>query len=428
MRLVFIKDTIIKINVILEFGALIMRKEPSPRSLLVYPALLSIWLSISCAALFYTDIKTAMAGVLILAAVAAATLGAFSLALAFGINIITIIVYSAMIYVVYDLNPSSMLLIVTFVTAEIGTAILAWNTNKQFLSVNRMMERDKLLIDEMRINDDKTGLMRFHYALRVISNEIARGIRYGTPFSILMMKMNEWDHLAETMGLESREGLMKEICETLQTSSRNVDTLFINMDKIGIILPETNREGAIVIAQRLEEQINRKTKLTPRTGIVCFPIDSIGEDDLVRKCDSALKFAEETGTTRVVYQDIVKSEGSSINQFFTKSLDVYESKNKKNEAEEKDTAAGVEETDVHFCGIHNLKDIENLQKILKKVPEIEIIRLIDFSESEIIFRIGMEHTKLSDKLIHFLDIPNITIEDRKNVIVIRLDPSIEIKS
>ncbi len=404
-----------------------MKKVPSPRSLLVYPALLCIWLSISCAALFYTDIKTSMAGVMILAAVAAATLGVFSLALVYGINIITIIVYTAMIYVIYGLNPSSMLVIITFVTAEIGTAILAWNTNRQFLSVTRQVERDKLLIDEMRINDEKTGLMRYHYARRVLSNEIARGLRYGTPFAILLMKMDEWDHLAETIGLEAREELLKDISEALISGCRNADTLFVNMDKIGIILPETNRDGAVVIAQRLEDQVNRKTRRIPRTGIVCFPSDSIGEDDLVRKSEIALKYAEDMRISRVVYQDILENaeegDGSTASLDSAKVGTIQES-----ETEVTTIIPGDEETAVHFCGIHNLKDIENLQNILAKVPEIGTIRLVNFSESEIIFGIRTEHSELSEKLIHYLDIPNITMEERKDVIVIRLDPSTEIKS
>lgn len=365
---------------------------------------------------------------MILAAVAAATLGVFSLALVYGINIITIIVYSAMIYVIYGLSPSSMLVIITFVTAEIGTAILAWNTSRQFVSVNRQVERDKLLIDEMRINDEKTGLMRFHYARRVLSNEIARGLRYGTPFSILLVKMDGWDQLAETMGLEAREELMKEICETLLNSCRNVDTLFVNMDKIGIILPETNRDGALIIAERLEDQISRKTRRIPRTGMVCFPADSIGEDDLVRKCETALKYAEEMGVSRVVYQDIVNRLDSSVKSTGSSDLDKQELIIKAADSADSAPVTGVEETAVHFCGIHNLKDIENLQKVLGKIPEIGPIRLIDFSESEIIFGIRNAHTDLSDKLIRHLDIPNITIEERKDVIVVRLDPSTEIKS
>lgn len=403
-----------------------MKKVPSPRGLLVYPALLSIWLSISCAALFYADIKTAMAGILILAAVAAATLGIFSIALAYGINIITVIVYLVMINVLYGLHPSSILLMITFVTAEIGTAFLAWNTNKQFLSVNSQVERDKTLIDEMRINDEKTGLMRFHYARRAISNEIARGLRYGKKFSILLLRVDNWDGLAETIGLEPREGLLVEICDVLFTGCRNVDILFINMDKIGILLPETDRSGARIIAQRLIDLVLKKTKQALHAGIVCFPDDAITEDDLIRKGDQALKFADENQLTLIFYQDIVFQEDGLTAIAAESSNSLREMDESEDEIPEQTGKIVSGETAIHFCGIHNLTDLDNLQKAIGKIPDIGEIRLIDFSENEIIFGVKMNQKDLSEKLLHDFPVTNISIEERLDSIVVRLDPSTEI--
>lgn len=403
-----------------------MKKVPSPRGLLVYPALLSIWLSISCAALFYTDIKTAMAGILILAALAAATLGIFSIALIYGINIITIIVYLVMINVLYGLHPSSILLMITFVTAEIGTAFLAWNTNKQFLSVNNQVERDKTLIDEMRINDEKTGLMRFHYARRVISNEIARGLRYNKKFSILLMRVENWDGLAEAIGLEPREALLVEICDLLFAGCRNVDILFINMDKIGILLPETDRSGARIIAQRLVDIVLKKTKQTLHAGIVCFPDDSITEDDLIRKAELALKFGDDNQLTLNFYQDIVFKEDGFTSITPESENNLAEIEDSEDETSELTGKITDGETAVHFCGIHNLTDLEKLQKAIERIPDIGEIRLIDYSENEIIFGVKMKQKDLSEKLLHDLPVTNISIEERLDSIVIRLDPSTEI--
>jgi diguanylate cyclase (GGDEF)-like protein len=401
----------------------LMKKVPSPRGLLVYPALLSVWLSISCAALFYADIKTAMAGILILAAVSTATMGLFSITLVYGINIITIIVYCVMINVLYGFSPSSLLVMITFVTAEIGTAILAWNTNRQFLSVNRQVERDKLMIDEMRINDEKTGLMRFHYARRALSNEISRGLRYGKTFTLLLLKIENWDSLAETIGLEAREDLLVDICEVLFASCRNVDTLFVNMDKIGVILPETNKAGATVISQRLAEQVFKKTKKDLRTGVVCFPADSISEDDLMRKSEQALKYAEDAGLSRVFFQDIVLREDGSDSKILEQQKEVLEPEPVSIEKVDGAPNIDPEETPVHFVGIHTLKDVENLQKAIGKIPDIGGIRLIDFSEHEIIFGIKVSRNELSEKLLRYLDITNISIEERKDSIVVLLDPS-----
>jgi GGDEF domain-containing protein len=405
-----------------------MKKVPSPRGLLVYPALLSIWLSISCAALFYADIKTAMAGILILAAVAAATLGIFSIALVYGINIITIIVYCVMIYVLYGIHPASLLVMITFVTAEVGTAMLAWNTSKQFLSVNRQVERDKILIDEMRINDEKTGLMRFHYARRALSNEIARGLRYGKTFTLLLIKINEWDNMAETIGLEARENLLITITDVLFAGCRNVDTLFVNMDKIGVILPETRKIDSQIISKRLYDQVLKKTKKEIHAGIACFPGDAITEDDLVKKCEIALKFTDETGFPRVFFQDIVFNDDGSYQKLNEVERDLISSETSMPELDQVPASINKNETIVHFCGIHNLADIDNLQKAVGKIPDIGEIRLIGFTETEITLGIIMPVEELSESLLQYLDISNISIEERMDSIVVRMDPSSEIKN
>jgi GGDEF domain-containing protein len=403
-----------------------MKNGSSPRGLLLYPALLSIWLAISCAALFYADIETAMAGTMILAAVAAASLAVLSVALVWGMNIITIIVYGVMIYVLYGLEQSSIFIFVTFSAAAIGTAILAWNTSKQFLSVTKQVERDKILIDEMRINDPKTGLMRFHYARRLLSNEITRSLRYGKKLTLLLIKIQKWDELAETVGLEARESLLIEISEVLFNNCRNVDTLFINIDKIGVILPETDKEGADVITRRLIDQVEKKTKQSVRMGIVGFPEDSIAEDDLVRKAEIALKNSFDNNQMVSHYHELAAPIPDIEPEIVTKSLHSV-SINHPDEMTPK-KAISSQETSVHFCGIHTMSDIELLQSILNKIPEIGTIRLIDFSENEITFAIGTERIALTEKLLTKLEISNITIEERMDSIVVKLDPSIPLIS
>jgi hypothetical protein len=137
----------------------------------------------------------------------------------------------------------------------------------------------------------------------------------------------------------------------------------------------------------------------------------------------ALKYAEEAGLSRVFFQDIVfQEDGSSLN-LLDQKMEILEPEPVL--IEKNETARGIdpEETPVHFCGIHTLKDVENLQKAIGKIPEVGGIRLIDFSEHEITFGIKMGQKELSEKILRYLDITNISIEERKDSIVVRLDPS-----
>ncbi|HEX7555648.1 MAG TPA: diguanylate cyclase, partial [Leptolinea sp.] len=401
---------------------------PSQRGLFLYPALLSIWLAISCAALFFADTRIALAGTLILAAVAVASLVLISIVLVWGVDILTIIVFGAMLNELYGIHPSSIYTYITFVAAVSGTAILAWNTSKQILSSNRQVERDRILIEEMRINDQKTGLMRFHYARRTFSTEISRSLRYDNKLSLLLMKINKWGDLAEQLGLETRDNLLAEVSEVLFNNCRNVDTLFLNIDKIGVILPETKSEGAGVIARRFAAQVKKKTKLELHIGIVSFPDDSNSDEDLMRKAETALINSIETGhgivffkSLPIIGEEIELKEDSEtpaedVNLLNLQPVETSPSKELK-----------AEETAIHFIGICTLSDIEILQKALEKITSLGTIRLVDFAENEIIFSVDAQRSEIAEKLLINLEIPNISIDDQQKDILITLDPKINLK-
>ena len=382
-----------------------MKNNPSSRGLLLYPALLCLWLAISIAALFYADFRVAMAGTLVLATVAVASISVSTATLVWGVSSITVIVFGLMLDVMYGIRTDTILTFITFSTGAIGTAILAWNTSKQFMNANRQVERDRIMIDEMRINDEKTGLMRFHYARRALSNEIARSLRYGRKLSLMLIKVNNWDEMAEKIGLESRENLLVEICDVLFNNCRNVDTLFINIDKIGIILPETNNVGAEVIAHRLVEQVRKKIKEELRIGIAGFPDDSIVEDDLINKAELAM-LASISEDREISYYAAhidagltdTREQGPSVPDITFDDQDAIDHKKIK-----------ADETMMRFNGVCSLSDIEVIQKALENVREIKKTRLIDFSENEIIFAVESSDKNLAECLLTRLDLPNISI-------------------
>ncbi|GAP22902.1 diguanylate cyclase domain-containing protein [Leptolinea tardivitalis] len=398
-----------------------MKNTPSARTLILYPGLLCIWLALSCAALFYVDIQTAMSGTLVLATVAAASLSAMTAAIIWGMNIITVIVFGVMLYVLYGFNTTSLMVYITFLAGEIGTAVLAWNTGKQVLLSYRQVERDHVLIEEMRINDETTGLMRFNYARKALSNEISRSLRYGKKMSLLLIKTRGWDEMAETIGLEARESLLKDICEILFNNCRNVDTLFINIDKIGVILPETDYDGAEVIAKRLIDQVDKKIKKELQIGVVSFPEDSIIDEDLLLKAEAALQYAIKNNTVLTGYREISEYRDQVLeSDKIETSFHEYERTNSQN-------TIRADETAIHFCGIHTLTDIEVLQRKLSCIPNIGNIRLVDFSDNEIVFAADKNRTNVIENITNKLDINNVAIEEIADGVVIKLDPSVSVE-
>ncbi len=404
-----------------------MKNNIPTNGLLLYPALLSIWLAISCAAFFYADINTAMAGILILAAVSASSLALGTGILVFSVNLLTIIVYGVMIKILYGIQPSSILVFITFSTAVIGTAYLAWNTSKQFQAVAKKVERDHLLIEEMRIKDDKTGLMRFHYARRLLSTEISRSLRFGKKLVIIMFKIDSWELLAEKIGLDNREHIMAEVSELLFSNCRNIDTLFLNIDKFGVILPETDIDGGKIFAKRLAVQIEKRLKQQSYFGIASFPLDSITDDDLLKKCDTALREAVDKRKEIVCFSDTLENTGDeSVNVQQTADMSIADISTSIFDPTGNERKFLPGEVSIEIKGTHSIQDIEAIQKALEKIKEFETVRLIDFEDKRVIFAALSSHNEIPELLLTRLDIPNISIEEKSGAITINLDSSINL--
>jgi len=74
-----------------------------------------------------------------------------------------------------------------------------------------------------------------------------------------------------------------------------------------IILPDTSKEAAVFVAERIRQQIEKQQikaydealKVTISIGIATFPVDARGYEELIDKSDWALYRAKKIGRNRV---------------------------------------------------------------------------------------------------------------------------------
>ena len=383
-----------------------MKSPTSLRGLLWYPATLAIWLVISCAALVSSDVNTAIPGIVSLAIISALSLLFKSTYLVYLVCGVALAIFGIYITSFYGIQNITWFDMITFTAAAIGTAIISWHTRRQIAISSKQVERDRLLIEELRINDSKTGLMRFHYARRTLTNEISRSLRYGKALTLMVLQIDKWEDLANNIGMEARENLLAAVSELLFGNFRNVDTLFINIDKIGVILPETDEEAAKVVAKRITEQVRKKTKAKLFVGIVCFPVDSVSEEDIFRKGDLALKAAIQAGQEIFPYSQVHEEVDENLEEDSIKGLD-------KSVPDIKLTPIVVnigkmvpeDEIGINFVGIKNLTDIEPIQHALSKISEIEYVRILDFHENILKFSVKTDAQDIQSLLKSHLGIP-----------------------
>jgi GGDEF domain-containing protein len=168
----------------------------------------------------------------------------------------------------------------------------------------RQLERDRKLIEELRISDEKTGLIKLPYAQQTLKNEILRGQRYNNDLCLLLIQVARLGE-GET-GLERAEveDLKVRLAGMLKSTLREVDSAFIDESRLGVILPQTNLGGAMTAAQRVADQAARKLRLDVAIGIASFPSDASKDAELFQAAEAALHIALTSGQPVVFYAQV----------------------------------------------------------------------------------------------------------------------------
>jgi diguanylate cyclase (GGDEF)-like protein/putative nucleotidyltransferase with HDIG domain len=154
------------------------------------------------------------------------------------------------------------------------------------------------------ITDGLTRLYNHRYMHECLDKEIARGTRFGTTFSVIMIDLDFFKNYNDTYGHLAGDDVLTTVGKCIQASIRTVDIAFrYGGEEFAVILPETMTEGAFLVAERIREKIEQKvfsgrTSLTASLGIASWPTDGITKEQILVSADKALYTAKGTGRNR----------------------------------------------------------------------------------------------------------------------------------
>ena len=165
---------------------------------------------------------------------------------------------------------------------------------------------------ELAMVDGLTGLFVRRYFDARIEEEVERSKRYGSPFSVVMMDVDDFKKLNDTYGHLVGDRVLKAIANVVKAQMRGVDTAArYGGEELAVILPRTEMVGAYSLAERIREGIAelrittdedppRALAVTASLGIAAYPESKAASgEDLVRRADRALYRAKKTGKNRV---------------------------------------------------------------------------------------------------------------------------------
>ncbi len=165
-------------------------------------------------------------------------------------------------------------------------------------------------IYRLTIIDALTDIHNKRYFLEFLDRELARSSRYDRPLSLVMMDIDKFKAINEEMGHLGGDFTLRELAARIRGNIRK-EELFARYggEEFAVVLPETNSEGALNLADRLVKVISQQPfqyEEKPFTVTISAGVTTtVGEKgitpvDLIRRADEKLYQAKHQGRNRVV--------------------------------------------------------------------------------------------------------------------------------
>ncbi len=165
--------------------------------------------------------------------------------------------------------------------------------------------------------DFLTGLKTRGYFEQQLSMEMARAERRETPLAVLMIDIDHFKRLNDTFGHHVGDVVLRDLAAVLTRELREIDTAArYGGEEFILLLPETNLQGARLVAQRLLTAVEQASfftapeqteRVTISIGVALFPEEARVKADLLEAADIALYQAKADGRNRVVLYADLKS-------------------------------------------------------------------------------------------------------------------------
>ena len=165
-------------------------------------------------------------------------------------------------------------------------------------------------IYRLTIIDALTGIHNKRYLVEFLDRELARSARHHRPLSLVMLDIDRFKLINDDLGHLAGDFTLRELVTQVKDAIRK-EELFARYggEEFVVVSPETNREGAMQMAERLRHLVeahdfhyeDRHYKITISLGLVATEgEEALTPNDLIKQADEKLYQAKHDGRNRVV--------------------------------------------------------------------------------------------------------------------------------
>lgn len=174
-------------------------------------------------------------------------------------------------------------------------------------------------MQQQSITDGLTGIKTRRFFLEALQSEWKRASRSTRPFSVVMVDLDKFKQVNDTMGHLEGDLVLARIARLLEQKCRqsNVVARF-GGDEFVILMPETGVDQAQVLAERLRlwiatDPMLSEHEITGSFGVATYPLHGSSVEDIMRVADAGMYVSKHAGGNKVATADeFVEGQNSLV--------------------------------------------------------------------------------------------------------------------
>ncbi len=174
-------------------------------------------------------------------------------------------------------------------------------------------------LKEIAIKDGLTNIYNHRYFQELLDKELTRAERYSRTLSLILIDIDHFKKINDTFGHHQGDEVLRSVAEIFEQAVRRPDIAArYGGEEFAVVLPETDIQGAVVLAERIRQEVEKmeiklndqSIKVTISLGITTYnpSIDRKTKKDLIEAADNALYKSKKTGRNRI---SIISLHGSN---------------------------------------------------------------------------------------------------------------------
>jgi diguanylate cyclase (GGDEF)-like protein len=170
---------------------------------------------------------------------------------------------------------------------------------------------------ELASRDGLTGLYNHRFFQEALDLELARAQRYGRAVALVLFDIDHFKKINDTYGHPSGDVVLANLSKAVQILVRTSDVVArYGGEEFAIVLPETDIEGATILAERVRRVIENmeflakgtKIKATVSLGVTSYKPGAriVEKANMVAVADKALYISKQSGRNKVTAVQITE--------------------------------------------------------------------------------------------------------------------------